>query len=303
MRVAVLEKFIYQILSNLGLESAICAIPHGVNFELEKPVPQVTYPALEEPAGVKIIKDLCSGSVDADKLNESKPDLVLTSISAKELDQAVNQKSGFFSNLGWSEDPLIISYSPKTLNQVYEIIEDIGKRLQNPTIGRGYAQKVQAQFLSWADNFYDRTKRKKVTFIKSVEPLILASGWITDMIQMTSAISQTATASTEKKIKWSDIIDFKPDVIIVAPYNLDANKAYAQFKILEKLPNWDDIPAVKRGEVYFSAGDELFYQPGVRMIDSMAIIVSAIAGLDSGYITKRDSFQRLRWLEMQRHKF
>jgi hypothetical protein len=32
-------------------------------------------------------------------------------------------------------------------------------------------------------------------------------------------------------------------------------------------------------------------------------LVSAMAGLDAGYITKRDEFHRLRFVELHRHRF
>ena len=75
------------------------------------------------------------------------------------------------------------------------------------------------------------------------------------------------------------------------------------FREFEKRPGWDNIPAVKRGEVFFSEGISNFYRPSMRLIESMSILVSAIAGFDSGYITPRDSFHKLRWLELQRHQF
>ena len=34
-----------------------------------------------------------------------------------------------------------------------------------------------------------------------------------------------------------------------------------------------------------------------------AVLLSAMAELDSGYITKRDEFYRLRFVELHRHRF
>jgi hypothetical protein len=59
---------------------------------------------------------------------------------------------------------------------------------------------------------------------------------------------------------------------------------------------------VKRGEVIFCAGIDL-YRPGARFLKGAAILVSAIAGLDSGYITERDEYFKVRYLELHRHRF
>ena len=95
---------------------------------------------------------------------------------------------------------------------------------------------------------------------------------------------------------------FRPDVIIVAPCGATLEESLRSLKELEAAPEWEDIPAVKRGEVIFYEGVEL-YQPGPRFIKGVAVMVSAVAGLDSGYITKKDEFYRLRFVELHRHRF
>lgn len=304
MTIAVLENFVARIITNLGLEGKLCALPYGANKkEGYENLPIVTIPALEASAGDILLHNVASESVLIDLLRKAKPEIILSSLASKDLKSAVTSRPDLLEQFKIEQLKEFIDYSPSSLLQVYEVIENIGLKLKAPAVSRDYVQKIQSQILAWADNFYDRTKKKKVTFLRSHKPLTVAGEWIADMIQVTSAVSQIAPGIPSKVIKWSDVVDFKPDVLMVAPEGLSADLAFATFKEFEKLPNWEEVPAVKRGEVYFSPGDELFYQPGVRMIDSMAFIVSCIAGLDSGYITKRDSFQRLRWLEMQRHKF
>ena len=62
------------------------------------------------------------------------------------------------------------------------------------------------------------------------------------------------------------------------------------------------LGAVKRGEVIFMSGRQL-YAPGPGIVRAAACVVSGMAGLDSGYITKRDEFYRLRFVELHRHRF
>jgi len=103
-------------------------------------------------------------------------------------------------------------------------------------------------------------------------------------------------------VQWKDIIAFKPDVIIVAPRDCSLLESARSFEYLESLPHWDDVPAGKRGEVFFTDGLWHFYRPGPRMMESMGTLISTMGGVDSGYITERDSFYRLRWVELQRHR-
>jgi iron complex transport system substrate-binding protein len=91
-------------------------------------------------------------------------------------------------------------------------------------------------------------------------------------------------------------------VIVVAPVGFNLSESVKTFSKVVTLPEWESLPAVKRGEVIFAAGDAL-YRPGPRLVKGAAVLISAIAGLDSGYITERDEYFKLRYLELHRHRF
>jgi len=302
MKVIALEAYLAKLVDHLDASGQILAAYLGQPGKLN------SISSKEMPIGTSGSESI---TIDQKKISkkllvELSPDLILSSRSVtannNEFLEQVPIASDWLELL--PENCKIISYAPARLDEVYALIIDVAKRIGVPQIGADLTSRIKAQIVNWCDNFYDRTKRKKVTFISSVEPLELAGLWIPDMINLTSAQSQVAAVGLPAKaVKWQEILGFKPDVIIVAPRGVSRDQAFSTFKYLEQQPNWEEIPAVKRGEVYFCGGDTLFYQPAVNVTDSMGMIVSAIAGFDSGYITERDSYQRLRWLEMQRHRY
>lgn len=231
------------------------------------------------------------------------PDLVLvgseTDVDLKELSSCIQRE---LELLG-TEGVKVYSYSPQRLSDIYALIEDVAKRAQNSAKGHDLAQRYQSQLLDWARSFYDRTHHKRVTFLASIDPLVVATGWISDMISECSAVPQIIGGDEFLQlVSWEDIMKFRPDVLIVALRDRDMRETMQSFKQLQLLSDWDDLLAVKRGEVFFADGETYFYRPGPKIVGSMGILVSAIAGMDSGYITPRDSFFRLRWLELMRHK-
>lgn len=287
MRVVSLDPSITEIVSYLGAPAELV----GVSFVCDFPDDIKGKPRIRSYDDWAALKPL-------------SPDLILLSI--KDDDDAGSKlneaRARVRENLG--DGVAVYSFAPRTLNQVFESFEELGKVLSLQSKGRDLAQRLKAQVMDWCDNFYERMRNKRVSFLCSIKPLALAGFWIPDLIHMCSAVSQMPVpGDPNKKIEFKDIIDFKPDVIVVAPTGYDTEQSLASFKILEKIPGWDDLPAVKRGQAAFCEGRGLFHRWGPRLIDSMGVLVSAIAGFDSGYITPRDSFYRLRWLEMQRHRF
>ena len=197
----------------------------------------------------------------------------------------------------------IVNYSPRNLVTLHESLEELGKKIGAKGKGHEYSEKLRAQTMDWVSNFYDRTKNKKVTFLSSVDSLKLAGYWIPDMIRAVSAVPQNGeSGEADRATTWDEIVTFRPDVIVVAPRGMTVENSSALFKTINTEPKLESVPAVLRGEVYFADGIEHFYNPGVGLIDSQGIIMSAVAAFESGYITPKDSFYSLRWLELHRHR-
>lgn len=306
MRVVSTEPFLTELASYFGQAdklvgiSAACEKPEEADQAIKLNFPTVfcnsvhketqTFPAPEE---------------QAELLAKLTPEQILVA-----QDKASIELSGYWEAVKTYLDdrldpsPQIVAVAPVTYDTLLQSYETVAKALQVPELGRRLVHRVKAQLMTWCDNFYDRMKSKRVTVIADLEPLKIAGWWWTDLIHQCSAISQiSASGNPHQLTSWEEIIDFHPDVMLFAPESLELPESLRSFKSLEKLSFWEDILAVKRGQVFFASGAGSFYWPSAKILDPISILISAIAGFDSGYITERDTFYRLRWLEMQRHRF
>lgn len=196
----------------------------------------------------------------------------------------------------------LVGGAPARLEDVYEFIESVSKAVGLAAGGRDIVNRLRAQLLDWGSNFHERTRNKRVVVITNLKPLTIAGFWITDLIKLASAQPPLPPGEGDRLIQWKDIEVFRPDVLIMALRSLSLKEVIGHLKALEQEELWEKMPAVKRGDVAFMSGNEGLYRPSQKMISGSAILFSAIAGFDSGYITPRDSFYRLRWLELNRHK-
>jgi iron complex transport system substrate-binding protein len=307
MRIVSLAPEMTELVCYFGQEESLVAVSARCHFpESIDALPKVTREANSTTlsgatAGLATL--LGPDFTDVQLLTSLSPDLVLTKITGAKDNPALLARVRQELSDACGKEVRVFSAEPLALNEVYDLFESVAKEIGVKQKGHDLAARLKAQVMDWGDNFYDRMKNKKVAFLASVTPPSLAGFWIPDLIHLCSAISQVRVAGKPHySLDWKEIVDFRPDVIVVAPEDFPLEASMKTFKILEKLPNWDDIPAVKRGEVIFTDGLVHFYRPGPRLIDSMGILISAIAGLESGYITARDSFYRLRWMELQRHR-
>ena len=306
MRIASFDPALTELVCYFGLEEELV----GVSFRCScSRIPQDMTRLTEfrgkpyiNPVESVIADNITKDYILLDRVRAVQPDTVLCIVPQMDEDPDIvgHLRDCLSEFLGYTIK--LLAYSPSNLTRVFEMYEQMGRSLKAADKGHGLAQKMKAQFMSWGDNFYERTRNKKVTFLAGLSPFVIGGGWIADIIRYASALPQTIRGQAGAEASWEDIRAFRPDVLIVAPEGYSMAESKRSFLELEKLPGWDDIPAVKRGEVFFSDGDEHFYRPDPSLMESGGIIFSAIAGFDSGYITERDSMFRLRFLEMNRHK-
>jgi iron complex transport system substrate-binding protein len=281
MRIVSLNPFLTETVVSLGLGKSLVAVSPGCSRPEDNQECQVV-------------------PFDADvlRLKGLDPDVVLVKGS-----EGLPKLEERLSNLA-GHQVLVRAFDPARLDQIYEMYEGLGRTLGVAQKGVEVSQRTKAQIMDWCDNFYDRMRNKKVTFLSAINPFRLAGLWIPDMIEMASCLSQHAKpGEPAREVSWEEIKTYRPDVMIIAPQGFGLKQSMQTFKMFESIPDWESFPATKRGAVFFCDGIEHFYSASPNSVmNSASILVSALAGLDSGYISKRDSFQRLRWIELQRHK-
>lgn len=297
MRVAALTPFLSELTRALVGEGSLCATvdPSHTNIKYNT---KFVGTAISQK--MNLLHSLSQSVIDVEALKEASPDYILTTLAEPEMLSILREE--LFKVFG--RQIFLHHFDPIRLDDVLSMFENLGRILKVPDKGRTLASKMKAQFMDWSASFYQRTKNKKVTVITSLDPLTIGGRWIPDMIKMSSGVSEAGFGLREDKlVLWSDIIAFNPDVILIAPKNLSYAESLKTFPKLNQISGWENIYAVKRGDVYFTDGTKFFLEPTVKLIASMGILISAMAGLESGYITERDTIYKLRYLELHRHTF
>jgi ABC-type Fe3+-hydroxamate transport system substrate-binding protein len=188
----------------------------------------------------------------------------------------------------------LVPFEKSSFQKLLNSIEAVGLAVGESRKGREFSGRIKAQLLDWSSNFYERVRRKKVAILSEMSfEVPELEGWLASTIMELGAVP--FTKGVDKNV--STLIEFRPDVLIIL--GEDERSAAAQnFRTLYDTP-WDSLPAVKRGEVYFTAQKQIV-PPSSNIIQGIAILVSCLAALESGFITPRDCYLRLRWVELHR---
>jgi ABC-type Fe3+-hydroxamate transport system substrate-binding protein len=155
MRIVSLEPFITELVSHFGMGESLVGISHHPVW-IEEPLEA---PAVTSSEG-SVEGGIASSPVSLSDLKDLTPDLILTSLLVTDTgdaasEEACAQQSQKFTEL-LGHPVQVKSYSPRTLEQVYDCYRRLAADLGVPEKGVRLTDIMKAEFLNWADNFYAR---------------------------------------------------------------------------------------------------------------------------------------------------
>jgi iron complex transport system substrate-binding protein len=78
------------------------------------------------------------------------------------------------------------------------------------------------------------------------------------------------------QIDWQEVVDTRPEILVLALCGYDINRARRDYELLRKFPNFHSLPASRSGEIYLVDASAYFARPGPRIVDSLEILAGIL---------------------------
>jgi iron complex transport system substrate-binding protein len=79
-------------------------------------------------------------------------------------------------------------------------------------------------------------------------------------------------------LEWDELLDWRPEVLVVACCGYSAERARAELAFLHARPGVSDLPWVRSGRVYLADGIALFSRPGPSLVASLELLAAMVEG-------------------------
>lgn len=249
----------------------------------------------------RLAAGLCEYPLDIEELTDCVPSMILADIREPDTQKFIEWAQGILHKKTGLRIT-IKHLQTDTLEEVYQTMEEVGALIGKRTIAAKLVEDIKSNVYQWAQSYSVLCKGKKVLLLSETAPFEFESGWVDDLIHLFGAETFSKIHSHHSvPVMWKDIVEGRPDVIVVAPHNTFLTQSVKRLPILETAEGWEELPAVKRGQVFFTSGMDL-YRPGPKFLKGVAAFVSAMAGLDKPIFDDQEDFFRIRQVEMYRHK-
>jgi iron complex transport system substrate-binding protein len=252
-----------------GVEKlAVCSstkVPvNGTSYEIDERVKEI------------VAEGLSVYRVDADRLRDLRPDLILTqtqcavcAVTPRDLEQALCSWTG--------AQPRILSLEPNNLDDVWNDFRHVGEALAVPARAGELINGLKSRLALISETARAATARPTVAAIEWLAPLMAGGNWMPELIEFAGGRSLFAKPGEHSPwLDWASLIEADPEVILLLPCGFKIAQTVADLKLLTENPAWANLRAVRQERVYLIDGHHFFNRPGPRLVESAEIVAEIL---------------------------
>lgn len=221
-------------------------------------------------------------AIDAGLLTSLAPTLILTQSQCDVCAVSYQSVLDLVANESKLAGAKVIALNPSSLVEVLADIVRIGEAAGAADAALNYRSQLQRRIDAVVAASQQRTVRPRTLVIEWTDPLMTSGNWTPDLIAKAGGQSGLAEAGEASRyVAWPAIVDFDPEVLVVAPCGFELERSRAELRDLERLPQWNSLAAVRGDHVVAVDGDAYFNRPGPRLVDSLEMLAETIASTEA----------------------
>jgi iron complex transport system substrate-binding protein len=274
-----------EIVGALGLMDQLVAVSHECDYPEEaNHRPRVTYceiygkglPSSEIDRWVseRLQPHGSLYTLDEARLRELAPDLILTQrlcdVCAPSYDSVEAMARALPSH------PRVLNLEPKKLEDVLQCISDVAGAMGRPERGAEVRRGLEKRIASVAQ-CVEGLPRPSVFIMEWAEPIYNSGHWNPELIRLAGGMPVLSSEGEYSvRVAWEDLRAADPEVLVIACCGHKVERTRADVPILEALPGWPSLRAVRNRRTFLADGSAYFSRPGPRIVDTLEMLASMI---------------------------
>jgi iron complex transport system substrate-binding protein len=231
-----------------------------------------------------------------DLIRALKPDIVITQSHCEVCavtpgDVKRNDKAGIQPVMA----PLMATLSAFTVEEILGSVQYIADTLS--AAEPGLKPRLQAKACSTIselrgrlDCVRERTAmrpRPTVVVLEWADPIFCIGNWCPELVEIAGGKLMLGNpGQLSRSISAEQLRKADPDVLIVAPCGFNLARALGEQAVLERLPWWGELKAVRTGRVAFADGNLYFNRAGTTIARTAEILAEILHGVETNGLTE-----------------
>jgi iron complex transport system substrate-binding protein len=271
-----------EMICALGLGDRLLGVTHECDYPPEimdkpivvrnvLPIESMSQSEIDSAVTQRLRDGLSLYRVDEALMQEIAPDLILTQDLCQVCAPSGNEVSQLLKTL--PTKPQILWLTPKSLEQIFDNLRDLGEATGRSQIAETLIAEGRARLEKINATTRTVLSRPRVFCMEWIDPVYCSGHWVPEMVRIAGGIDKLGREATDSvRIQWTDVLQWKPEVLIVMPCGFGLEKAAEQARQLSTYPGWADLPAVRDSRVYAVDANSYFARPGPRVVEGTELL-------------------------------
>lgn len=288
MRICSLLPGATEILFALGLGDHIVGVTHECDYPPDarlKPIvvrtgidpDRLTSSEIDREVSVILAGGNNLYTLDQQALRASAPDLILTQglceVCALDYNHVVEAARSL------AHPPRILSLNPHSLSELLDDIVRIGAATNADEAAARLVRSSKERIQTVGER--EPGRRPRVVCLEWFDPLYVAGHWVPEVVELAGGEDVLGRpGEPSAKIDWQRVVAAQPDALLLMPCGFDVRRTVREATPLRRLEGWNDLPAVKSGNIYALNGNAYFSRPGPRLVDGLEILARILHPAD-----------------------
>lgn len=269
-----------EIVCALGLQDALVGVSHECDWPPSvRALPVLTSAALpaDLPSGEmdRLVRErLARGEglymLDAALMRALQPTLIVTQALCEVCSIALPEVLRVARSL--PTEPPVVSLEPTCIADIQADIVRVADAAGVPVRAAPVVDALEGR-LAVVRRAVAGRERPRVALLEWLDPPFVAGHWAPEMIAIAGGTDVLGVVGEKSAhIRWEQVRDVAPEVIVVSPCGYDVARARADLAEATLPPWWGDLPAVRTGQVFVMDGNAYISRPGPRVVDGAEIL-------------------------------
>ncbi len=214
-------------------------------------------------------------TIDEPLLRKLRPDVILT----QKLCDVCAVGYGTVARLAETlpGPPRVINLEPSSVSDIFDDIRRVAEICGVPEHAEELIGQLSRRIEAVRRRAARIANRLGVFLMEWVDPPFCSGHWGPELVEIAGGCDPSGRKHQPSvQIRWQEVLDARPDIIVLALCGYDIDRARRDYEILRRFPGFDSLPAAQRGEIYVVNASAYFARPGPRIVDSLEILAGIL---------------------------
>lgn len=285
MRVVSLLPAATEIVAALGRTDALVAVSHECDHPPEVArLPRATRcaihgntlpsDAIDRWVGETLATTGTLYTMDKPLLRQLRPDVILTQRLCDVCAVAWDGVTAFAASL--PGPPQVVNLEPTTLADVLADVRRVGAALGASVEAARVIAELEARIAAVRARTAD-ARRRRCVVLEWLAPPFRSGHWTPELVAIAGGEEPLGRAGEDAaRVSWNDVVASAPDVLVLACCGFDVARTLRDVGVLRAAPGWNELRAVRDGEIHVVDGSAYFSRPGPRLVDSLEMLAAIL---------------------------